>query len=226
MPWFDIGINLTDRRYANKHELLAQAQQHDVGGLICIGTDIEGSQQSILLANQLPNVYATAGVHPHYAKDVEGDYLQKLKDLAADPKVIAMGECGLDFNRNFSPPAEQLQVFEQQLVLASELQLPVFLHERDAFEQQIQLLKKYRSELVGGVVHCFTGNERQIQAYLELDLYIGVTGWLCDPKRAGDLRHALKYLPLDRLLLETDGPYLIPKNVRGQKTTIQCIYLL
>ena len=225
MSWCDIGVNLTSSRYADPELVLRQAADADVRQIICIGTDVEESTASCSLARQYQGLYATAGVHPHYAKDVAPDYLQQIKQLAQQPEVIAIGECGLDFNRNFSPAEQQLKVFEQQLQLAVELQLPVFLHERDAFEQQIELLNTYRSQLVGGVVHCFTGNEQQLQAYLELDLYIGVTGWLCDPKRAGDLRQAIQHLPLERLMLETDAPYLLPKSIRPRPKNNHPMYL-
>src|SRR5690606_18676647 len=145
--------------------------------------------------------------------------------LAHHPNVKAIGECGLDFNRNFSPKNVQLSVFEAQLELTAELKLPVFLHERDAFDQQINLLKKYRSRLVGGVAHCFTGNRAQMEQYLQLDLYIGITGWLCDDKRGSDLQTAIKHLPLERLLLETDAPYLAPKTLKPKVSTNEPCFL-
>jgi TatD DNase family protein len=130
---------------------------------------------------------------------------------------VAIGECGLDFNRNFSTPEQQLLAFEQQLKLACELDLPVFLHERDAFDPQIELLTKYHKELKGGVVHCFTGNIEQMSRYLDLGLYIGITGWVCDLKRGQALRDAVKSLPLNRILLETDAPYLRPKGLANNR---------
>ena len=217
--WFDIGVNLTDKCLSDPH-VIQEAFDANVGFLVATGTDIEESYKAADLASGYRGfVFSTAGVHPHYAKDVPADYIQSLRDLAQRPEVIAIGECGLDFNRNFSPADVQLKVFEQQLELAVELQLPVFLHERDAFEQQIGLLSKYRDKLVGGVAHCFTGDVKQIKGYLELDLYVGITGWLCDPKRGGDLREAAQHLPLERLLLETDAPYLFPKSLKSKSRT-------
>ena len=179
------------------------------------GTDVTESKDALALCDRYPdNLYATAGVHPHYAKDVDQDFINQLGQLAQHSKVIAIGECGLDFNRNFSPPDTQLEVFEKQLSLACDLGLPVFLHERDAFDEQIRLLKQYRKRLVGGVAHCFTGSLEQMQGYLELDLFIGVTGWLCDPKRGSALRDAVAELPLSHVLLETDAPYLMPKTLK------------
>ena len=214
MQWFDIGANLTDKRLADTQSLLHRSSEAGVDQLICIGANIEHSQQAIQLAKHHQEISATVGIHPHYAKDAPLDYLNLLRKLAVSPGVVAIGECGLDFNRNFSPKETQLAVFEAQLALAAELQLPIYLHERDAFDEQIALLRQYRPQLCSGVVHCFTGNTHQLEAYLELDFHIGITGWLCDPKRAKDLREAVKRLPLERLLLETDAPYLTPKSVR------------
>jgi TatD DNase family protein len=217
MQWVDIGVNLPNSRL-NIEPMLERATSAGVKQIILTGTDITQSGQAAILTTDYPGqLFSTAGVHPHNAKDVDDDYLEALCHLAAMPQVVAIGECGLDFNRNFSPPAQQLRVFEQQLELASELGLPVFLHERDAFEQQYSLLSKYRSQLVGGVVHCFTGDMAQMQAYLDLGLYIGITGWVCDPKRGHTLRAAVCELPLERLLLETDAPYLRPKTLGSEK---------
>lgn len=212
--WFDIGVNLTDKRL-DTDLVVNNALKVGVNRMAITGTDVEGSEEAQRIAARFPGtLYSTAGVHPHYAKDVSANYLEKLQALAASPNVVAIGECGLDFNRNFSPASDQLTVFEQQLELACELNMPVFLHERDAFEQQIQLLTKYLPNLPGAVVHCFTGNQGQMSKYLDLGLYIGITGWLCDPKRGEDLRHAASILTLDKVLLETDAPYLMPKSLK------------
>jgi TatD DNase family protein len=213
VSWFDIGVNLTDRRLPLEG-VLERAQEADVCKIVVIGGSLEQSTAAWQLARENQAIlYSTAGVHPHYAFDVAPDYLEQLQLLAMHKEVVAIGECGLDFNRNFSPRDVQLAVFEAQLQLAVEVQKPVFLHERDAFSEQIALLQKYRDKLVGGVAHCFTGSEEQMQSYLELDLHIGITGWLCDPKRGDELRQAVTHLPLNRLLLETDAPYLIPKTL-------------
>src|SRR5690606_9889314 len=118
---------------------------------------------------------------------------------------VAIGETGLDFNRNLSPPDIQKAVFEQQLHIAADTGLPLFLHERDALEDQLELLKRYRDRISGGVAHCFTGTAEALRAYLKLDLYIGITGWICDERRGTHLRELVKEIPLNRLLLETDG---------------------
>ena len=223
--WFDIGVNLGDKRLVGG-DTIPNAIAAGVGLLAATGTDVEESRQNLALAEQYPeHVFCTAGVHPHYAKDVASDYLNQLAVLAEHPSVVAIGECGLDFNRNFSPAQQQLAVFEQQLALAVELKLPVFLHERDAFAQQLELLARYRADLVGGVAHCFTGDRQQLEAYVDLGLYIGITGWVCDPKRGEALRDAVQALPLENLVLETDAPYLFPKTLKPRSSTNKPEYL-
>jgi TatD DNase family protein len=217
MSWCDIGVNFTDKRL-HFEPVFERALAADVGHIIITGTSVDKSQQAIQLAEQYPkHLSTTAGVHPHDASQFSAQTINELKTLAKSKHVLAIGECGLDFNRNFSTPEQQLFAFEQQLKLACELGLPVFLHERDAFEAQIELLAKYHKELKGGVVHCFTGDTQQMNRYLDLDLYIGITGWVCDLKRGQALRDAVKTLPLDRILLETDAPYLRPKGLANNR---------
>ncbi len=217
MSWCDIGVNFTDKRLFFE-PVFARALAADVSHIIITGTSLDKSQQAIQLAEQYPNhLSTTAGVHPHDASKFNHQTISELKTLAKSNCVVAIGECGLDFNRNFSTPDEQLFAFEQQLKLACELDLPIFLHERDAFAAQIELLTKYRKALKGGVVHCFTGNIEQMNRYLDLDLYIGITGWVCDLKRGQALRDAVKSLPLNRILLETDAPYLRPKGLANNR---------
>jgi TatD DNase family protein len=217
VSWVDIGVNLIDseERFT---AIMQRAQAANVKQLILTGTSLDKSRDALQLVAHYPqNLFTTVGVHPHHASEFDETSYAELKTLATANKVVAIGECGLDFNRNFSTPAAQLYAFERQLELAVELALPVFLHERDAFAAQIALLKKYRSALAGGVVHCFTGDRRQMEAYLELDLFIGITGWVCDLNRGEALRDAVKYLPPSKLLLETDAPYLRPKGLANNR---------
>ncbi|TDF35746.1 hydrolase TatD [Alteromonadaceae bacterium M269] len=219
MSWFDVGINLTDRRFEKRiDDLLSHSANADVSHLLAIGTSLEDSLDTLDLIREKTSrtitIKSTAGFHPHNAKLMKDGDSESLAALLNQPEVVAIGECGLDFNRNFSPPDVQLRVFETQLELASDLKLPIYLHERDAFEHQIQLLRKYSSAAANGLVHCFTGNVEQLNHYLELGLSVGITGWVCDPERGKELREALKELPLDKLLLETDAPYLAPKDIR------------
>jgi TatD DNase family protein len=217
MNWVDIGVNFTDKRL-DFDPVFTRALNANVTQMIITGTSVSSSQQASDIAVQHPNhLFCTAGVHPHHAKDFSAQTHSELIAIAGSEQVVAIGECGLDFNRNFSTSTEQLFAFEQQLILACKMGLPVFLHERDAFDAQIELLTKYRKELTGGVVHCFTGNIEQMNHYLDLGLYIGITGWVCDLKRGQDLRDAVKSLPLNRILLETDAPYLRPKGLANNR---------
>ena len=217
MSWCDIGVNFTDKRLIFG-PVFERALAADVSHIIITGTNLDKSQQAIQLAQQYPNhLWTTAGVHPHDASQFTTQTIDDLRTFAKSTRVVAIGECGLDFNRNFSTPEQQCFAFEQQLKLACELGLPVFLHERDAFEVQIELLTQYRQDLHGGVVHCFTGDIEQMKRYLDLGLYIGITGWICDLKRGQALRDAVKLLPLDRILLETDAPYLRPKGLANNR---------
>lgn len=218
MPWFDIGVNLADKRLSRHLNLLQdQCMAQGVSHLIAIGCDLHSSKEIIEITadNALAplNVFCTAGFHPHNANQANATSRHQLAALVASEAVVAVGECGLDYNRNFSSPADQLHAFEWQLELACEVKKPVYLHERDAFTAQVQLLEKYIDRLKGGVIHCFTGTVEQLRTYLDLGLYIGITGWICDLKRGDDLRNAITDLPLNRLMLETDSPYLTPKNL-------------
>lgn len=214
MFWIDAGVNLADKRLGDISTLRQQCDEYQITDIIAIGTTLADSIASNELAAKHSFVHSTAGIHPHYTKDSSDGDIVTLRELVSQSNVVAIGECGLDFNRNFSPPAIQLKRFEQQLVIACETGLPVYLHERDAFEYQYRLLKRYASDLGGGLVHCFTGNVQQMNAYLELGFHIGITGWLTDTKRGQSLRDAVAQLPLSRLVLETDAPYLVPKNIR------------
>lgn len=217
MHWCDIGVNFTDKRLSFA-AVFERALAANVQQMIITGTNLEKSRQALQLAIQHPKqLFTTAGVHPHDASTFNNQTSIELRALAQSNQVVAIGECGLDFNRNFSTPEQQLHAFEQQLILACELGLPVFLHERDAYDEQIQLLTQYRKDLVGGVAHCFTGNLSQMAGYLDLDLYLGITGWACDLNRGQALREAIKSLPLNRILLETDAPYLRPKGLANNR---------
>ncbi|MDQ2075991.1 TatD family hydrolase [Marinimicrobium sp. ABcell2] len=215
IPLIDIGANLTNRRFATDlDEVMARAREAGVAHIVITGTSENASRDALQLAQQHPGfMSATAGVHPHDARHWHSESADRLAELLSEPEVVAVGECGLDFNRDFSPRDQQLTCFEAQLQLAVELQKPVFLHQRDAHAAFLALLKKYRSQLKGAVVHCFTGATNELREYLELDCHIGITGWLCDPKRGADLRVQVRDIPVDRLMIETDAPYLTPKNL-------------
>jgi TatD DNase family protein len=215
----DIGVNLSNPRFAKDIiETLKRAAQAGVKKLVLTGTSIDESLAVLALCENYSELfpemlYATAGIHPHDASTLNTESIRILRELAARPEVVAIGEMGLDFNRNFSTPAEQEKAFEAQLELAVELQLPVFLHERDAADRQLQILKGYRDQLTHAVAHCFTGSKQALFGYLDLDMHIGITGWICDKKRGETLQRLVSNIPLERLMVETDAPYLLPKNM-------------
>lgn len=215
----DIGANLTSQRFRNDLEaVLDQAVEAGVTSIVITGTSVVGSQEALALVRQYARaypglLYSTAGVHPHDAKTWSEAAGRELALLAQAPEVVALGECGLDFNRNFSPPEDQLHCFEAQLALAAEFGKPVFLHQRDAHEAFMPILRRYRDRLPGAVVHCFTGTGEELEDYLALDCHIGVTGWLCDKRRGESLRELVKRIPANRLMIETDAPYLTPQNL-------------
>lgn len=210
----DIGVNLTHDSFdADRDEVIERAASAGVTRMIVTGTSVTASARAAELASSRPGLYATAGIHPHHAAELDAHSIDALRSLAEQPRVVAIGECGLDFFRNFSPPDAQERAFEAQLALAAELELPVFLHQRDAHERFTAIVAAHREALVGGVAHCFTGGPAELEAYLDLGLYIGVTGWVCDERRGAELREAVPRIPLDRLLLETDAPYLLPRDL-------------
>jgi TatD DNase family protein len=182
--------------------------------MIVTGTTITASMQAAELSLAHPGVLcATAGIHPHHASGFDAHSGVALERLLANSSVVAVGECGLDYFRNYAPKRDQLRAFEAQLELAATTGLPAFLHQRDAHDDMLHLLGRHRDKLSGGVAHCFTGDAEQMAAYLDLELYIGITGWICDERRGDALRQAVRSLPPDRLLLETDGPYLLPRDL-------------
>ncbi len=212
--WVDIGVNLSNKQFKNEHDtVLKTAQQHGVDRIIITGTDLKETQNAITLAKRF-NQYATAGIHPHDAKENSNEVFEQICQLAQDKRVVAIGETGLDFNRNYSPPEDQCRSFEQHIELAKTLNKPMFLHERDANSKMIELLAPHRSELTNAVIHCFTGSKEDLLSYLEMDLYIGITGWVCDERRGFHLHELLELIPKERLLLETDAPFLLPRTLK------------
>lgn len=216
MQLVDIGVNLTHAAFdGDREQVIEQAVAAGVETMILTGTTVTISQDVQKLANQYPKVlYATAGVHPHDVRHCDAETIQQLKQLASHSEVVAIGECGLDYNRNYSPHPDQEYWFEAQLQLACELQLPLFLHERDAHQRFLEILQPYRDHLPAVVVHCFTGNENELRTYLDWDLHIGITGWICDERRGLHLQDLVGQIPLNRLMLETDAPYLTPRTLR------------
>lgn len=211
----DIGANLSHSAFDHDREtVLAQAREVGVEHILVTGTDLDSVTRGRQLCAQYPGYLSlTAGFHPHVASQLDDSAFRSLQELAALPEVVAVGETGLDYNRNYSPPAQQEEAFARQLELACELGKPVFLHQRDAHDAFYTILREYRPRLVGGVVHCFTDTRQALYDYLDLELYVGVTGWICDERRGTELQTLVKDIPGERLLLETDAPYLLPRTL-------------
>jgi TatD DNase family protein len=211
----DIGANLTHASFRDDlDEVLARARTAGVATIVITGTSIADSRAAALLAERDAGLYATAGVHPHHARDCDRATIPALRELAAHPRVVAIGECGLDYNRNYSTHPDQERWFVAQLELGIELGKPLFLHSRDAHPRFAEILHHYRP--AKAVAHCFTGGQAELHAYLKLGLYIGITGWICDERRGRHLLELVHDIPPDRLLVETDAPYLTPRDLRPQ----------
>jgi len=216
----DIGVNLTNKRFdKDRYEVINRAKQKGVSQLLITGTCLESSKQALALCHKYEQefpkmLFTTAGVHPHDADLVSDNYLEEIMQLANQPEVKAIGECGLDFNRNFSIPEQQKKVFSEQVALAAQLNMPLFLHQRDAFQPWFNILKPYINKIPTMVTHCFTGSKHELQQCLAANMYVGITGWLCDERRGQELRDIVSMIPLNRLLIETDAPYLTPRTIR------------
>lgn len=210
----DIGLNLSSSRYhADLEAVLERGRAHGVRHFILTGTSLEESAEALRLAHTHAGCLATVGIHPHAASSLDEAGLEALRALLHEPGVVAVGETGLDFNRNFSPAEAQEKAFLAQIGLARETGLPLFLHERDASERMTSILKSQRDNWSSGVLHCFTGTRKALHDYLDMGLLIGITGWVCDERRGQALQEMVKEIPADRLLLETDGPYLLPRDL-------------
>lgn len=212
--YIDIGINLTNKQFAGEYdEVIDRAISAGVEQILLTGTSVRSSKEALALAKEYPEtLFATAGIHPHDANTMNAESIKILAALLEEKKVVAVGECGLDFDRDFSPRPVQESCFHAQLSLAEEVQKPLFLHERAAFDRFIAILKEH-SSLPEGVVHCFTGQLKEAKTYLEMGYYIGFTGAITDVRRFADLEEVVRYVPLDRMLIETDAPFMMPKNV-------------
>ncbi len=217
----DIGVNLAHKSFNQTlTSVVGRAKDANISKLIITGTSEQASKRGLDICKELSEVYpdmiyTTCGLHPHYAEEFNDETYENLKNIAADKRVVAIGETGLDFNRNYSLPKEQEKAFENQLQLAAELKLPIFLHERDAHKKLLEIFCNYRDSIENAVIHCFTGNKEALFNYLDLDLYIGITGWICDERRGQGLKKIVRNIPINRLMVETDAPYLIPKTIEN-----------
>ena len=217
----DIGANLTHDSFDDdRDDVIRRASDAGVHRMVLTGSSEQGSRDALALAQLHPGrMYATAGVHPHHASDYSDLVHSTLTELTSNEASVAIGECGLDYFRNFSPQDHQRDAFRRQLELAIETQLPVFLHQRDAHEDFVEILAPAMGKITRAVAHCFTGGADELVAYLDLDLYIGITGWVCDERRGKNLKDIVAQIPLDRLMIETDAPYLLPRTLDPKPKT-------
>ena len=215
--YYDIGLNLFCPQFKHPDTILHRAEEQ---GVACIltGSDPRENRRIHAYLTEHPEItaYGTAGLHPHNADDFTDSILEEVRRIYMEnPRVVAVGECGLDYNRMFSEKQNQRRTLERFIELAEELSAPMFLHERDAAEDFAELFAGHPAVAERSVVHCYTGDRKTVEKYLEMGFSIGVTGWICDDRRADQLREAVTAIPADRILLETDAPYLTPRNVKG-----------
>ena len=215
MEFIDIGLNLMHKSFnKDREELIENGKKVGVSKAIITGSSLSSSIDAANYASKYPNtLYSTCGVHPHDAKTCNEETIPQLEELAKEDCVVAIGECGLDYNRNFSPQSVQRKWFKEQLQLAEKLDMPVFLHDRESYEDFSKILRQFPTVAQKSVVHCFTGDKYEVEDYLSLGCYIGVTGWICDERRGDKLREAVKLIPPEKLMIETDAPFLIPRDL-------------
>jgi TatD DNase family protein len=217
----DIGANLAHDSFDDDRDaVLRRAAAAGVSRIVVTGSSDDSNEKAARLAQAHPGVlWATAGVHPHHASDYTADSDALIRRLAAEGNIVAVGECGLDYFRNFSPRDAQLAAFRSQLDIAAETGLPVFLHQRDAHDDFVEVLEPMLPKISRAVAHCFTGEHESLREYLAMGLYIGVTGWICDERRGTHLQEIVSVVPDDRIMIETDSPYLLPRTIRPKPPT-------
>ena len=211
----DIGANLTHPQlYDQLNRVVENILSSETEAVIITSSNIEDTAIALEIINKYPEIfYTTTGYHPHNAKDFTGEHISKINNYCKNEKVIAIGECGLDYYREYSSIEQQIFCFENHLIMAKDNDMPIFLHERQAHRDFTDMLKKYKDYIDKAVVHCFTGQKKELEAYLDLDCYIGITGWISALDRGKHLHDLVKYIPKDKLMIETDSPYLMPKNL-------------
>ncbi len=212
----DIGANLTHESFTkDRKKVIDDAVVAGVDTMVVTGSTIACSQHAFDLTQQFPDqLFSTVGIHPHHADEYTGESEDVIFDLVKQDKVVAIGETGLDYFRDISPREAQLFSFEQHIKLAIETGMPLFLHQRDAHADFFPIIKEYRDNISKLVVHCFTDTKNALFDYLDLDCHIGITGWICDERRGLHLRELVKNIPDNRLMIETDSPYLIPRDLK------------
>lgn len=215
MRLIDIGANLTHDSFdRDRDAVLQRARAAGVARMIVTGASREHSPRALALARAHPGVLsATAGVHPHHASEYTAECDAEMRALHAHPEVVAVGETGLDYFRDFSPRPAQRRAFERQLQIGADTGKPLFLHQRDAHADFMAIMREFDGKLGPAVVHCFTGTREELFDYLDQDWHIGITGWLCDERRGAHLRGIVENIPANRLMVETDAPYLLPRTL-------------
>lgn len=220
----DIGINLMSKQFNSDRKEIVERALENGTGLIITGTDLYSSQKAteFIKDNDYKNVWCTVGCHPHNAKEVDENYIGDLIKLIKSNEeiVVAVGECGLDYDRMFSTIEEQKETFKRLQEIGERFELPLFLHERKAVEDFMKASKQHRALCRKSIVHCFTGSKETVYRYLQMGYHIGLTGWICDNRRNKDVLEALKIIPLERILVETDAPYLTPLNMKGKSLNL------
>ncbi len=214
MDLVDIGANLAHESFgADLDAVLLRAREAGVRQIVITGSSLDSAQRAQQLAQLHPGfLFATAGLHPHHASEWNAALQAAFRELARQPTCVSLGECGLDYFRDLSPREDQRCAFAAQLALAVESGKPLFLHQRDAHGDFLAMLREHRPHLGPVVVHCFTDTREALHDYLALDCHIGITGWICDERRGRHLLEAVGDIPLDRLMVETDAPYLLPRT--------------
>ena len=197
-------------------DVLRRAVEVGVRQVVTVGTDLASSRKALELAERYENIFATVGIHPHDVSAISETSYEELRRMACNPKVVAYGEIGLDFFKNYAPADQQMRHFSRQLQLAKELELPVIIHDRDAHQQVMDMLHQAEPFPAGGVMHCFSGDMQLAKQTLELGFFISVPGIVTYAK-AEELQDVAARVPLTSLLLETDGPYLTPNPKRGKR---------
>ncbi len=217
MSLIDTHAHLNDQKFGSDvDDVIASANAAGVDRIIVCGYDLESSRTAVEQSQRFDCVYATVGVHPHDAKNYSPEIEYAIEELSRAPKVLAIGEIGLDYHYDFSPRNEQAIVFEAQLKLAAKLNLPIVIHSRESNDDVMQILKDHAENIVGCVFHCFAGDVEFAQTVLDMGFYIGIDGPVTY-KASEKLRSVIKMCPLDRLLVETDCPYLSPNPHRGKR---------
>ncbi|MBJ7575535.1 TatD family hydrolase [Luteimonas sp. MC1828] len=216
MQLIDIGANLTHDSFDHdRDQVMARARAAGVVQMIVTGASREHSPMALELARAHPGeLFATAGVHPHHASDYTAECDAEMRALIAHPEVVAVGETGLDYFRDFSPRPAQRKAFERQLEIAVDTGKPLFLHQRDAHADFVAIMKEFEGRIGPAVVHCFTGTRAELFDCIDRDWHIGITGWLCDERRGQHLREIVANIPANRLMVETDAPYLLPRSLK------------